>query len=75
MTSRTMTTTLTMGGMTLVDIVPKKAGTLVLFDSVALPHLVQEVTGTRQQIAVTGWFHEDSQFALEGGVSKGGVVK
>jgi Rps23 Pro-64 3,4-dihydroxylase Tpa1-like proline 4-hydroxylase len=55
-----------MGKMTTVlDILPT-AGTLVLFDSVTLPHLVQEVTGSRQRIAATGWFHEDSQFVLEG---------
>ena len=30
-----------------------------------LPHLVREVTGTRQRIAATGWFHEDSQFVIE----------
>lgn len=49
---------------TILDIIPA-AGTLVLFDSVSLPHLVREVTGTRQRIAATGWFHEDSQFVLE----------
>jgi hypothetical protein len=43
-----------------IDVVPA-AGTLVLFDSVTLPHLVQEVTGPRQRIAATGWFHEDNQ--------------
>lgn len=37
------------------------AGTLVLFDSVSLPHRVEEVTGSRRRIAATGWFHEDSQ--------------
>jgi Rps23 Pro-64 3,4-dihydroxylase Tpa1-like proline 4-hydroxylase len=47
-----------------IDVVPK-AGTLVLFDSVSLPHLVQEVTSTRQRIAATGWFHEDSEFVFE----------
>ena len=41
-------------------------GTLVLFDSVSLPHLVQAVTGNRPRIAATGWFHEDnSQFPAE----------
>jgi Rps23 Pro-64 3,4-dihydroxylase Tpa1-like proline 4-hydroxylase len=40
------------------------AGTLVLFDSVTLPHRVQEVTGQRQRIAATGWFHEDNQAQL-----------
>jgi len=56
-----------MGRMTttVLDILPT-AGTLVLFDSVTMPHLVQEVTGSRQRIAATGWFHEDSQFVLEG---------
>ena len=49
---------------TILDIMPA-GGTLVLFDSVSLPHLVREVTGTRQRIAATGWFHEDSQFVLE----------
>ena len=39
-------------------------GTLVLFDSVTLPHSVLEVTGDRQRIAATGWFHEDSQFTF-----------
>ena len=41
--------------------VPPVAGTLVVFDSVSLPHLVREVTGSRQRVAATGWFHEDSQ--------------
>ncbi|KAI2501549.1 hypothetical protein MHU86_12926 [Fragilaria crotonensis] len=44
----------------IVNVVPA-AGTLVLFDSVTLPHLVGEVTGPRQRIAATGWFHEDNQ--------------
>ncbi|OEU12156.1 hypothetical protein FRACYDRAFT_244417 [Fragilariopsis cylindrus CCMP1102] len=39
-------------------------GTIVLFDSVTLPHSVLEVTGKRQRIAATGWFHEDSQFTF-----------
>jgi len=47
-----------------LDIVPA-AGTLVLFDSVSLPHQVQPVTSNRQRIAATGWFHEDSQFVME----------
>lgn len=37
------------------------AGTLVVFDSVTLPHSVNKVTGNRQRIACTGWFHEDNQ--------------
>ena len=44
-----------------VDVQPE-AGTLVLFDSVSMPHLVREVTGSRQRIAASGWFHEDSVF-------------
>ena len=49
-----------------VDVLPA-AGTLVLFDSVSLPHLVRPVTGRRQRIAATGWFHEDlQQLALLG---------
>ena len=49
---------------TILDVKPT-AGTLVLFDSVSLPHLVREVTGKRQRIAATGWFHEDSQFVID----------
>ena len=60
----TTTTTTTSTTTTILDVTPA-AGTLVLFDSVTLPHLVLEVTGTRQRIAATGWFHEDSQFVLE----------
>jgi len=41
-----------------VDVIPA-AGTLVLFDSVSLPHLVRPVTGSRTRVAATGWFHED----------------
>jgi hypothetical protein len=52
------------GDGTFMDVTPA-AGTLVLFDSVTLPHMVMEVTGSRQRIAATGWFHEDSQFVLE----------
>ena len=48
-----------------VDILPA-AGTLVLFDSVSMPHLVRAVTGDRQRIAATGWFHEDNQMQLKG---------
>jgi len=46
-----------------LDVVPT-AGSLVLFDSVVLPHLVQQVTANRPRIAATGWFHEDSAFFL-----------
>ena len=35
------------------DVAPV-AGTLVVFDSVTLPHQVQPITGTRQRIAATG---------------------
>jgi hypothetical protein len=52
------------GGWRILDATPA-AETLVLFDSVTLPHLVMEVMGSRQRIAATGWFHEDSQFVLE----------
>lgn len=44
-----------------LEVVPV-SGTLVLFDSVTMPHLVQEVTASRQRVAATGWFHEDSQW-------------
>lgn len=47
-----------------MDVTPA-AGTLVLLGSVILLYLVMEVTGTKQRIAATGWFHEDSQFVLE----------
>jgi len=46
-----------------MDVLPE-SGTLVIFDSVSLPHLVREVTGNRQRIASTGWFHEDSIFLV-----------
>jgi hypothetical protein len=52
------------GEWTILDVM-LAAGTLVLFDSIRLPHLVMEVMGLRQRIAATGWFHEDSQFFLE----------
>lgn len=43
-------------GSTNVDFLPV-AGSLILFDSVSLPHQVQEVReGTR--VALAGWFHE-----------------
>lgn len=45
------------------DVLPR-AGTLVLFDSVSLPHKVLRVDGQRRRIATTGWFHEDSQTFL-----------
>ena len=40
--------------------IPPLAGTLVLFDSVTLPHEVLE-TRLRPRFAVSGWFHEDQQ--------------
>ncbi len=52
------------GGWAILDVM-STVGTLVLFDSVTLPHLVMEVMGSRQRIAATGWFHKDSQFVLE----------
>ncbi len=54
----------TMGEWTILDVMPA-ARTLVLFDSITLPHLVMEVMESRQRIAATGWFHKDSQFVLE----------
>jgi hypothetical protein len=45
------------------DIDPRGA-TLVLFDSVTLPHEVL-ATKTRDRWATSGWFHEDQQ-AIEG---------
>ncbi len=51
-------------GWMILDVTPT-ARTLVLFDSVTLPHLVMEVMGSRQRIAATGWFHKDSQFVFE----------
>ena len=43
----------------IVDVVPT-GGTLILFDSVAVPHQVLEVAeGTR--LAIAGWFHEAQQ--------------
>lgn len=45
--------------------VTPSGGTLVLFDSVTLPHSVLEVTGDRPRIAATGWFHEDSPFSFD----------
>ena len=43
----------------IVDVVPA-GGTLVLFDSVTVPHEVLEVTkGTR--LAIAGWYHETQQ--------------
>lgn len=47
-------------------LVMPSGGKLVLFDSVTMPHSVLEVTGNRQRIAATGWFHEESQFFFEG---------
>mmetsp|Transcript_322 Transcript_322/g.1128 ORF Transcript_322/g.1128 Transcript_322/m.1128 type:complete len:226 (-) Transcript_322:114-791(-) len=46
-----------------LDILPV-GGTLVLFDSVTLPHQVLEVTARRPRLATTGWFHEDSQLFI-----------
>ncbi len=46
-------------GIEIIDVVPN-AGTLVLFDSVVVPHEVLEVK-SGQRLAVAGWFHEDQQ--------------
>ena len=43
------------GGERVRDIVPR-AGTLVLFDSVSLPHEV--LATTRKRYGLQGWFHE-----------------
>ena len=43
------------GGERVRDIVPK-AGTLVMFDSVSLPHEVLQTN--RERFAIQGWFHE-----------------
>ena len=46
-------------GSEIIDIVPKR-GSLVVFDSVLLPHQVQLInSGTR--LALAGWFHEKTQ--------------
>lgn len=46
-------------GSEIVDIVPER-GSLVVFDSVKLPHQVQLIhSGTR--LALAGWFHEKTQ--------------
>ena len=50
-------------GEAVLEVLPR-AGTLVLFDSVSLPHQVQPVTGKRNRVAATGWFHEDSVFRM-----------
>jgi len=44
-------------GEAIQDIRPV-AGTLLLFDSVAVPHEVLAVTAERPRVACTGWFHE-----------------
>jgi hypothetical protein len=46
-------------GIEIIDVVPY-AGTLVMFDSVVVPHEVMEVK-SGQRLAVAGWFHEDQQ--------------
>jgi hypothetical protein len=40
--------------------IPPLGGTLVLFDSVSLPHEVLPANG-RERWATSGWFHEDQQ--------------
>ena len=44
----------------IVDIAPQ-GGTLVLFDSVVLPHEVLETTHGAERLALAGWFHEPVQ--------------
>ena len=44
------------GGERVRDIAPR-AGTLVLFDSVSVPHEVLPTRGT-ERFACSGWFHE-----------------
>ena len=44
------------GGERVRDIVPR-GGTLVLFDSVSIPHEVLPTRG-RERFACSGWFHE-----------------
>ena len=46
-------------GVNIVDVDPT-AGTLVLFDSVVVPHEVLEIT-RGERLAVAGWFHEIQQ--------------
>ena len=48
------------GGEYMVRDVAPLGGTLVLFDSVALPHEVL-ATVRRERFACSGWFHEDQQ--------------
>ena len=47
-----------LAGETVLDVAPR-AGTLVIFDSVAVPHEVLPVTAARPRVACTGWFHEE----------------
>ena len=46
-------------GIDIVDFMPS-AGTLVLFDSVTVPHEVLEVKDG-ERLAIAGWFHEEQQ--------------
>jgi Rps23 Pro-64 3,4-dihydroxylase Tpa1-like proline 4-hydroxylase len=47
-------------GSGILDIIPK-SGTLVLFDSVTVPHEVMTVREGGERKAVAGWFHENTQ--------------
>jgi len=49
------------GGERVRDIAPE-GGTLVLFDSVSIPHEVLATRG-RERLALSGWFHEKLYFA------------
>ena len=48
------------GEYELLDVDPY-GGTLVLFDSVTLPHEVLPTTNNRERWACSGWYHEDQQ--------------
>lgn len=64
--STTATTTTTIPGERVRDIVPA-AGTLVMFDSVSLPHQVLQTN--RERFGVQGWFHETLYPFVEGGTA------
>lgn len=59
-------TTTTTPGERVRDIVPA-AGTLVMFDSVSLPHQVLQTN--RERFGVQGWFHETLYPFVEGGTT------
>jgi Rps23 Pro-64 3,4-dihydroxylase Tpa1-like proline 4-hydroxylase len=51
-------------GSVVEDISPMK-GSLVIFDSVTVPHQVEAIRKGRR-IAMVGWFHEETQRFPEG---------